>query len=213
MSTELNNIDLTPDQHKTVAGLLKRYIPDTEVWAYGSRVKFTSTPKSDLDLVAFATPGQKHSIFNLKEAFEESNLPFRVDLFIWNEVPEQFHKNIEAERVVLQEMKKRFMVSDWKKVSLGEVAILRNGAGVKQEFFSEHGVPLARVSDFTNDSVSISNCKYVDQEHARKWKSHLIAEGDVIVATVGSWPPNWSSVVGKVVRAPLGEKLLRSHRL
>ncbi len=94
------------------------------------------------------------------------------------------------------------MGSEWKKTSLGEVAILRNGAGVKQEFFSEHGVPLARVSDFTIDSINISDCKYVDQEHARKWQSHLIAEGDVIVATVGSWPPNWSSVVGKVIRAP-----------
>ena len=114
MSTELNNIDLTPNQRKAVAELLKRYIPDTEVWAYGSRVKFSSTPKSDLDLVAFATPEQKRAISNLKEAFEESSLPFRVDLFIWNEVPEQFHKNIEAERVVFQKKNENRWL--WKRV-------------------------------------------------------------------------------------------------
>ena len=94
------------------------------------------------------------------------------------------------------------MVSEWALTTLDKVATLRNGAGVKQDFFSKHGVPLARVSDFTKDSIDISDCKYVDQDHAEKWETHFISEGDVIVATVGSWPPNWSSVVGKVVRAP-----------
>jgi type I restriction enzyme S subunit len=94
------------------------------------------------------------------------------------------------------------MAAEWEKVSLVEVAILRNGAGVKQKFFSEDGVPLARVSNFTSDSIDLSDCNYVEHEHAQKWKSHFLSHENVIVATVGSWPPNWSSVVGKVVRAP-----------
>ncbi|HOY23377.1 MAG TPA: restriction endonuclease subunit S [Cellvibrio sp.] len=95
------------------------------------------------------------------------------------------------------------MGSEWEIVSLDQVANMRNGAGVKQDFFADVGVPLARVSDFTTDSIDLSDCNFVESEHAKKWSSHLIAKDDVIVATVGSWPPNWSSVVGKVVRAPI----------
>ncbi|TKF98240.1 restriction endonuclease subunit S [Vibrio sp. F13] len=95
------------------------------------------------------------------------------------------------------------MGSKWKTVRLNEVATLRNGAGVKQQFFADNGIPLARVSDFTLDSIDISDCKYVEEAHAETWASHYIDVGDVLVSTVGSWPPNWSSVVGKVVRAPV----------
>ena len=102
---EPENIDLTVTQRQEIASLLKQYLPDTEVWAYGSRVQFTSKPHSDLDLIAFATPRQRAAVYDMKEAFEESNLPFRVDIFVWDEVPVQFHKNIERDRVVLQRKK------------------------------------------------------------------------------------------------------------
>ena len=38
---------------------------------------------------------------HLREAFEESDLPFRVDLFVWDRIPEQFKAQIEAEHVEL----------------------------------------------------------------------------------------------------------------
>ena len=103
MAKELDNIDLTPSQHKEVMALLKRYLPDTEVWAYGSRVKFTAKPSSDLDMIIFASKEQNQAVVNLREAFEESYLPFRVDLFVWDEAPEQFRRNIKEARVVVQE--------------------------------------------------------------------------------------------------------------
>ena len=96
----MDNIDLNEEQHKTILELLQRYLPGTEAWAYGSRVKFTATPKSDLDMVVFTKPGQYLDVADLKEAFEESDLPFRVDLFVWDDIPLQFRKNIEENRVV-----------------------------------------------------------------------------------------------------------------
>ncbi|MEJ1336734.1 MAG: restriction endonuclease subunit S [Candidatus Sedimenticola sp. (ex Thyasira tokunagai)] len=94
------------------------------------------------------------------------------------------------------------MEVEWPNVILNEVTELRNGAGIKQQHFSESGLPLARVSDFTVDSIDLKDCNYVEPEHAKKWSSHYLKFNDVVVATVGSWPPNWSSVVGKVVRVP-----------
>ena len=98
-------IDITSAQMKTLRGLLRRHLPGVAAWAYGSRVKGTSRPTSDLDLVVFASKDQRPAVSALREAFEESNLPFRVDLFVWDEVPEKFRKNIEAEHFVVVEGK------------------------------------------------------------------------------------------------------------
>ncbi|MBB1455664.1 restriction endonuclease subunit S [Pseudoalteromonas sp. SG43-5] len=96
------------------------------------------------------------------------------------------------------------MGSNWIEYKLAEIAILRNGAGIKQQFFSESSIaiPLVKVSNFTSNSVDVNGLTKVDHEHAQKWISHTLDVEDIVVATVGSWPPNWSSVVGKVVRIP-----------
>ena len=96
-----NPIDMTPRARETLMALLERHLPDTTVWAYGSRVKGTARPHSDLDLVAFASPKQRMQVFELKEEFEESDLPFRVDLLVWDEIPESFHREIEREHALL----------------------------------------------------------------------------------------------------------------
>lgn len=103
MGRKPDNLDLTDTQYNEILSLLEHYLPNTEVWVYGSRVKSAAKPYSDLDLIAFSSNDQRSAVINLKEAFEESSLPFRIDFFVWNEVPEQFHKNIMAERIVLQE--------------------------------------------------------------------------------------------------------------
>ena len=113
-------IDLTADQRRTVLALLNHHLPNTTVWAYGSRVKWTSHPASNLDLVAFAKPEQAARLAELREVFDESSLPFSVDLFVWNDVPKDFRKRIEAEHVVLVKEEKR-MHSEWPMTTLGTV--------------------------------------------------------------------------------------------
>ena len=95
------DIDITAGQRRTLQALLQRHLPDTEAWVYGSRATRTSNPKSDLDLVVFSTPDQHARVGDLREAFEESNLPFRVDLFVWNDVPSSFRRQIRAGHVVV----------------------------------------------------------------------------------------------------------------
>lgn len=95
-------MNISPAAKKLLLELLQRYLPNTEVWAYGSRVQGTSTAKSDLDLVAFVWPAQKAAVADLKEALDESNLPFRVDFFVWMDIPQTFQKRILAEHVVVQ---------------------------------------------------------------------------------------------------------------
>ena len=101
-TNEVGAIDLTATQRAEVVAMLERYVPNTEVWAYGSRVKFSAQSYSDLDLVVFSSPEQSVAVYELREAFDAGSLPFRVDLFVWDELPERFHKTIREHYVVLQ---------------------------------------------------------------------------------------------------------------
>ncbi|MCL2193817.1 MAG: hypothetical protein FWB78_10540 [Treponema sp.] len=53
-------------------------------------------PWSDLDLVVFSGAEQKHWFSLLREALEESNLSFRVDVLEWDSLPDNFKANIAA---------------------------------------------------------------------------------------------------------------------
>lgn len=97
----MQDIDIKPDQRKILLDLLNDYLPGVTVWVYGSRIRGTARPQSDLDLAVFAAAEQKRSVAALKEALEESQLPFRVDLFVWDEIPAQFRDNIQQAHVVL----------------------------------------------------------------------------------------------------------------
>lgn len=94
-------INVSQKHYQELITLLEKYMPNTCIWAYGSRIKGNAKTHSDLDLVAFSKPEQQTALFNLKEAFEESNLPFRVDLFSWDEIPEDFQNNIKKNKVVI----------------------------------------------------------------------------------------------------------------
>lgn len=94
-------IDLTAEQRRLVLELIERHLPDTDVWAYGSRVKWTSRPDSDLDLVVFSGPEQNGRVSDLREAFEDSDLPFRVDVLTGDDLPESFLKQIDHEHYPL----------------------------------------------------------------------------------------------------------------
>ena len=99
---EINTaIDVNPRDREILFSLLAQYLPDTPVWAFGSRVTGSSKPWSDLDLVVFSGTEQKYRLSLLKEALEESNLSFRTQLLEWDYLPENFKTNIEASHAVL----------------------------------------------------------------------------------------------------------------
>ncbi len=100
------NIHLSAKYRKILEGLFREHLLGVEVWAYGSRVNGKSHPGSDLDLVLRA-PGLKEidslKLYNLKEALEESNIPFLVEARDWVELPKSFHQEIERNYIILIE--------------------------------------------------------------------------------------------------------------
>jgi len=177
MSSLKDSIDIADAEKKTLLKLLKYYLPNTEVWAYGSRVSWTSSPTSDLDLVAFALPEQKAAVSKLREALEASSLPFRVDLFIWDEVPETFRGPIKETHVVLQESEKEEKSQNrgteermnWVNSTVGEFCPFAYGKSLPEKNREEGSIPVYG----SNGIVGFHNSAY-------------IADSGVIVGRKGS---------------------------
>ena len=97
-------IDLTPKHLQTIQRILAEHVPECEVRAFGSRAKWTAKDYSDLDLAVMGSePLRLRHLRRLKEAFEESNLPIRVDVVDWQSLSDWFKQVIAVEYEVIQE--------------------------------------------------------------------------------------------------------------
>ena len=96
-------IDVARDALATVIEILDRHISDRDVRVFGSRVAGRAKPFSDLDLV---TMGERAldlcTLSRLRNDFDESDLPFRVDLIEWASASESFRRMIAAQAVPLR---------------------------------------------------------------------------------------------------------------
>lgn len=105
MSTK--TIRLTPQQAHMVSDILQTHLPGREVWVFGSRVGDHPKPYSDLDLVVQGDAPLPAAILSaLKEAFEESDLPFQVDIVEWASTSEKFRQIIAANYLTIQRGRK-----------------------------------------------------------------------------------------------------------
>ena len=100
-------IDINPYHLEIVTQILHEYVPDCEVRAFGSRATWTSKEYSDLDLAIVGNgPLKWRTLGKLRDAFEESYLPFRVDVLDWHDISDNFRKIIEADCITVRESEK-----------------------------------------------------------------------------------------------------------
>jgi predicted nucleotidyltransferase len=96
-------IDIRPDLWPIVRDILRRHVPDREVWAFGSRATGKAKPYSDLDLAVIAdAPLPLQVGAALVEDFSESDLPWRVDVVDWATTQPGFRRIIARDKVVVQ---------------------------------------------------------------------------------------------------------------
>jgi uncharacterized protein len=97
------DIQLSDQAAALVREILQAHLPEREVWVFGSRIGNNPKPYSDLDLLIRGDdclpPG---ALTALKDAFDESNLPFQVDLVEWSSTSEKFRKIIAAHYAIIQ---------------------------------------------------------------------------------------------------------------
>lgn len=96
-------IKATPEQLSIISGILAAHVPEVEARAFGSRVGGTPKDYSDLDLALVGAAKLEPAVLaTLREAFEESDIPFRVDILDWHAISEEFQKIILAKYEVLR---------------------------------------------------------------------------------------------------------------
>ena len=93
---------LTEAQARTVRAVMEAVLPGAEVWVFGSRATGHARPFSDLDLLVTQPPSLSWAQrAALRDGFEASDLPFRVDVVEADSLAPGFASRVEAERVPL----------------------------------------------------------------------------------------------------------------
>lgn len=73
------------------------------VYVFGSRAGNRARPESDLDILLRGTSEIPYStLTQLKEAFEESDIPYKIDVLDYFSVSDRFRKKIESQKKILR---------------------------------------------------------------------------------------------------------------
>ena len=123
MNSSISPVDIRPDHLEIVQDILREHLPaGFRVWVFGSRANWKTKDSSDLDLAMEGADALDYkAMVGLEVAFEESDLPYTVDVVDLNAVSPEFKNIVEAQRIPLPPAAPRKVSSEWRKVTLGEL--------------------------------------------------------------------------------------------
>ena len=122
-------VDISPNHLHMVLGILRKHLPaDVRVWVFGSRADWTTKDSSDLDLALEGDSALDYgTIVALETAFEESKLPYMVDVIDLNQVSDSFRRITNAQKVLLTDTDKLIDADgQWPRLKFGDCAELVN---------------------------------------------------------------------------------------
>ena len=188
-------LDIRADHLKLVQDILADWVPEYEVWAFGSRAKWTAKDHSDLDLCIITQQPLPFGVMgHMQKAFSDSDLPYKVDLLDWSIVSAGFRQAIQCDKVVVRRaetaaIKGQGMGSEWKAVSLGECVELDTGFAFKSSGYTDsaEAVRLLR-----GDNIGQGQLRW---DGARKWLRQVgdtladfeLRENDLVLAMDRPW--------------------------
>lgn len=93
-------------------------------------------------------------------------------------------------------------MSEWHSSFFGDLVVHQKGFAFKSSEYESQGHPVIRVSNFTERSIDMTDCNYINPKNVNQYSEFSLCKGDVVIATVGSWANNPASVVGKAIYVP-----------
>ena len=153
MNSWTSPVDIRPDHLAIVQEILRVHLPaGFQVWVFGSRANWTTKDSSDLDLaVAGAAKLDHKAMVGLEVAFEESDLPYTVDVVDLKAVSSNFKQIVEDQRVLLTAAGSGANVhGEWREGTLGGVIEFKRGYDLPQRDRIPGSVPLVSSSGVTD---------------------------------------------------------------
>jgi type I restriction enzyme S subunit len=142
-------LDIRADHAEIIHKILKDNLEEvTYVFAFGSRTNWTAKQSSDLDLAidSFGVKLDKKIKSNLEDAFEESDLPYKVDVVDLNSVSESFREAIKDQLVRV--------LWDWRTYKLGEIV----------EFINDKvSIDLVNVRTYISTDNMLPDCAGIEE--------------------------------------------------
>ncbi len=137
------NAQITPAEFEIIQSTLKDTLPPmTQAWVFGSRAKNTAHQGSDLD-IAIAhpeddTPIPNHIMATLRDTFDDSPLPYTVDILDIQTIDDTFHNAVKSHSVIfpLNTPKLRLtnpktgdpFTGDWEPKKLSDLCKIKTGS-------------------------------------------------------------------------------------
>ena len=179
-------IDVSPEDWLIIEAILQGFVPQKEVWAFGSRVRWTAKNYSDLDIVILGDEPLSEELFmDLEKNFTESDLPWKVDIIDWYNLDDDFKNIIEKDHVVIQKRN----ITKWPSVRLDSILVPteRISYGVVQPGKeSLNGVPIVRVSDLRDGTIKTEKPLKISQEVESSYLRTRLTGGELLLSIVGT---------------------------
>lgn len=95
-------IDIKQDELDKIIEILNRFVSNHKVVAFGSRVRGNAKKYSDLDIAIYGKEKlDVKTIAQIKEEFEETDIPFRIDILDYNNISDEFKKIIDEKNEII----------------------------------------------------------------------------------------------------------------
>ena len=231
MSDWTSPVDIRPDHLEMVQDILREHLPaGFKVWVFGSRANWTTKDSSDLDLAVEGAGCLDHkAMVGLEVGFEESDLPYTVDVVDLNALSPGFREIVEGQRVLLPSGNTRSKGrGERRKLALGDVAqivmgqsplgeTVSNDQGVAllngpTEFGSHHPTPVQFTTDprKTAEPGDILFCVRGSTTGRMNWADQEYAIGRGIAAIRHREEPILQPLVRGVIEIELPELLAQA---
>lgn len=90
-------IDLNEKYISFIKEIVYHYLQNCEIYLFGSRTKGTAKKYSDIDIALKSPNLNKNILLKIINDFENSTLPYEVDVLDLNNISETFRQHIEQD--------------------------------------------------------------------------------------------------------------------
>ena len=178
-------VDIRPDHLEIVQGILREHLPvGVKVWVFGSRANWTTKDSSDLDIALEGENKLSHKLLGvLKDAFEESTLPYTVDVVDLHAVSHAFKQIVKQQRVPFPALSASGHSGNaWTRVPLDDVIDLQLSSVDKKSKANEQVVQLCNYMDVYNNNFIHADMGFMAATATeREIAKCSLAAGDVVI--------------------------------